>query len=115
MRFSQLGAALWSVLREAHVRQCQLRFPLALVAHVLCSALLLLRSFLRSLEKFRPGTTPPKEMGRARDYCVDLCPKFLMACGNLVKVLLHTQVRDSFTCIAFTCIARRGRRGAVRI
>jgi len=43
-------------------------------------------------EKFRPGTTPPKEMGRARDYCVDLCPKFLMACGNLVKVLLHTQV-----------------------
>lgn len=32
-------------------------------------------------------------MGRARDYCVDLCPKYLMACGNLVKVLLHTQVR----------------------
>jgi len=24
--------------------------------------------------------------------CIDLCPKFLMACGNLVKVLLHTQV-----------------------
>lgn len=42
--------------------------------------------------KFRPGTTPPKEMGRTRDYCIDLCPKFLMACGNLVKVLLHTKV-----------------------
>lgn len=35
---------------------------------------------------------PPKEFGRPRDYCVDLCPKFLMACGNLVKVLLHTRV-----------------------
>lgn len=60
------------------------------VAHVRA----VLSSSLRSSpEKFRPGTTPPKEMGRARDYCVDLCPKYLMACGNLVKVLLHTQVR----------------------
>lgn len=42
--------------------------------------------------KFRPGVEPPKEFGRTRDYCVDLCPKFLMACGNLVKVLLHTKV-----------------------
>jgi Rab GDP dissociation inhibitor len=34
----------------------------------------------------------PKEFGRTRDYCVDLCPKFLMACGDLVKVLLTTKV-----------------------
>lgn len=43
-------------------------------------------------EKFKPGQTPPAELGRTRDYCIDLCPKFLMACGNLVKVLLHTKV-----------------------
>eukprot|EP00456_Euglypha_rotunda_P083614 TRINITY_DN8310_c0_g1_i15.p1 TRINITY_DN8310_c0_g1~~TRINITY_DN8310_c0_g1_i15.p1 ORF type:complete len:299 (-),score=40.13 TRINITY_DN8310_c0_g1_i15:4-900(-) len=43
-------------------------------------------------KKFRGDETPPKELGRTRDYCVDLCPKFLMACGNLVKVLLHTRV-----------------------
>jgi len=42
--------------------------------------------------RFRGGATPPKELGRVRDYCVDLCPKFLMACGNLVKILLHTKV-----------------------
>lgn len=34
----------------------------------------------------------PEELGRARDYNVDLCPKFIMACGNLVKMLLHTKV-----------------------
>jgi len=43
-------------------------------------------------QKYRPGQQPPASLGRARDYCVDLCPKFLMACGNLVKVLLHTKV-----------------------
>ena len=35
--------------------------------------------------KFKPGKTPPennKEWGRLRDYYVDLCPKFLMACGE---------------------------------
>jgi Rab GDP dissociation inhibitor len=42
--------------------------------------------------KFKPGQEVPQNMGRTRDYCVDLCPKFLMACGNLVKVLLHTKV-----------------------
>lgn len=43
-------------------------------------------------KKFRPGNEPPKEFGRSRDYCIDLCPKFIMACGNLVKVLLLTKV-----------------------
>jgi len=32
-------------------------------------------------QKFRPDQKPPAEFGRSRDYCVDLCPKFLMACG----------------------------------
>jgi len=35
---------------------------------------------------------PPTEFGRTRDYNVDLCPKFIMACGDLVKILLSTKV-----------------------
>jgi Rab GDP dissociation inhibitor len=42
--------------------------------------------------KFRPGETPPASLGAGRDYNVDLIPKFIMACGNLVKILLHTKV-----------------------
>lgn len=43
-------------------------------------------------EKFKPEAKVPNDMGRTRDYNVDLCPKFIMACGNLVKILLHTKV-----------------------
>jgi len=62
-------------------------------------------------EKFRPGTKPPADMGRARDYCVDLCPKFLMACGNLVKVLLHTQVTKylEFKSVAGSFVVQSGK------
>ncbi|CAM9355486.1 unnamed protein product, partial [Phaeothamnion confervicola] len=43
--------------------------------------------------KFRDGQEPPPHLGHpTRDYNVDLIPKFIMACGNLVKVLLHTKV-----------------------
>jgi Rab GDP dissociation inhibitor len=31
-------------------------------------------------------------LGAARDWNVDLIPKFIMACGDLVKILLHTKV-----------------------
>jgi Rab GDP dissociation inhibitor len=41
---------------------------------------------------FRPGVNPPKEFGHNRDWNVDLIPKFIMANGNLVKILLHTKV-----------------------
>lgn len=43
-------------------------------------------------ERYRPGTTVPTTLGRSRDYCIDLVPKFLMADGQLVKVLVHTNV-----------------------
>ena len=33
----------------------------------------------------------PEKLGRARDYCIDLCPKLIMANGNLVKILLQTK------------------------
>ena len=41
---------------------------------------------------FRPDVTPPKEYGHNRDWNVDLIPKFIMANGLLVKMLLHTKV-----------------------
>lgn len=45
--------------------------------------------------KFRPGQKPAAELGHpTRDYNVDLIPKFLMANGNLVKMLLMTKVRS---------------------
>jgi Rab GDP dissociation inhibitor len=43
-------------------------------------------------EKFRPGTQPPKELGANRDWNVDLIPKFIMASGELVSILLKTKV-----------------------
>ena len=34
----------------------------------------------------------PTALGASRDWNIDLIPKFIMACGNLVKILLHTKV-----------------------
>ncbi|UXI20469.1 homeobox protein BarH-like 1 [Sarcoptes scabiei] len=41
---------------------------------------------------FDPKNVPLAEYGRARDWNVDMIPKFLMANGQLVKLLLHTGV-----------------------
>eukprot|EP00879_Flechtneria_rotunda_P011256 GHRR01011757.1.p1 GENE.GHRR01011757.1~~GHRR01011757.1.p1 ORF type:complete len:416 (+),score=117.27 GHRR01011757.1:364-1611(+) len=43
-------------------------------------------------EKFRPGQAVPKDLGPSRDYNVDMVPKFMMANGKLVRVLIHTDV-----------------------
>lgn len=43
-------------------------------------------------QKFKPNEQPPKEYGANRDWNVDLVPKFIMASGLLVKILLHTGV-----------------------
>lgn len=43
-------------------------------------------------ERFRSGSDPPKQLGASRDYNVDLVPKFIMSTGNLVKVLVTTDV-----------------------
>lgn len=43
-------------------------------------------------QMFRPDEEPPKEYGHNRDWNVDLIPKFIMANGKLVKMLLHTKV-----------------------
>lgn len=42
-------------------------------------------------EKFKKGA-PPASLGAARDYNVDLIPKFLMASGLLVQILIKTDV-----------------------
>merc|ERR1712137_528560 len=42
--------------------------------------------------KFRPGQEPPKELGRDRDWAIDLIPKFMMFNGELTKMLVHTDV-----------------------
>ncbi|CAO3661091.1 unnamed protein product [Umbelopsis ramanniana] len=42
--------------------------------------------------KFRPGQTPPESIGRNRDYNVDLVPKFMMANGEIIRFLTHTDV-----------------------
>jgi len=41
---------------------------------------------------FRPEQTPPSELGRDRDYAVDLIPKFIISNGELTKILVHTDV-----------------------
>ena len=43
-------------------------------------------------KKFKGGEQPPKQYGHNRDWNVDLIPKFIMADGKLVKMLLHTKV-----------------------
>ena len=44
-------------------------------------------------QKFRgPNAQPDAKLGHARNWNVDLIPKFIMACGKLVKILLHTKV-----------------------
>lgn len=42
--------------------------------------------------KFRDGQTPPESIGRNRDYNVDLVPKFMMANGEIIRFLTHTDV-----------------------
>ncbi len=41
---------------------------------------------------FRPGKEVPKQYGENRDWNVDLIPKYIMANGSLVKLLLKTNV-----------------------
>ncbi|CAG8520377.1 6711_t:CDS:2 [Funneliformis caledonium] len=42
--------------------------------------------------KFRSGATASSDLGKDRDYNIDLIPKFMMANGELVKILTHTDV-----------------------
>ncbi|KAM6498431.1 GDP dissociation inhibitor [Amanita muscaria] len=61
--------------------------------------------------KFRPKQDPPSELGRDRDYAVDLVPKFIIASGELTKMLVHTDVTRylEFKQIAGSFVFRDGR------
>ncbi|KAM5577057.1 guanosine nucleotide diphosphate dissociation inhibitor [Rosa sericea] len=43
-------------------------------------------------KRFRGDDKPPETLGSSRDYNVDMIPKFMMANGGLVRVLIHTDV-----------------------
>ncbi|KAH7573415.1 hypothetical protein JRO89_XS03G0144900 [Xanthoceras sorbifolium] len=43
-------------------------------------------------KRFRGNDQPPAHLGSSRDYNVDMIPKFMMANGTLVRVLIHTDV-----------------------
>ncbi|KAL7417646.1 GDP dissociation inhibitor [Mrakia frigida] len=60
---------------------------------------------------FRPGTTQPAEYGKDRDWAVDLIPKFIIASGELTKILIHTDVLRylEFKQIAGSFVYRDGR------
>jgi len=61
--------------------------------------------------KFRPDQSPPAELGRDRDYAVDLIPKFIIASGELTTILVHTDVTRylEFKQIAGSFVYRDGR------
>ncbi|PKU68885.1 hypothetical protein MA16_Dca010629 [Dendrobium catenatum] len=43
-------------------------------------------------KRFRGDEKPPESLGSTKDYNVDMVPKFMMANGALVRVLIHTSV-----------------------
>jgi Rab GDP dissociation inhibitor len=63
-------------------------------------------------QKFR-GSAPPEalNLGRDRDYAVDLIPKFILASGELTKILVHTDVTRylEFKQIAGSFVYRDGK------
>ncbi|KAA8913812.1 hypothetical protein TRICI_003120 [Trichomonascus ciferrii] len=62
-------------------------------------------------KKFRPNGEAPKDLGRDRDWNVDLIPKFLMANGELTNILIHTDVTRylEFKQISGSYVYRDGR------
>lgn len=63
-------------------------------------------TYLQLYERFRPGQKPPTKLGSSRDYNVDMVPKFIMAGGELVRVLVHTGMAIAIgrKCSAISCI-----------
>ncbi|KAI3870867.1 hypothetical protein MKW92_024376 [Papaver armeniacum] len=43
-------------------------------------------------KRFRGDDKPPESLGSSKEYNVDMIPKFMMANGALVRVLIHTNV-----------------------
>ena len=62
-------------------------------------------------KKFRPGQQAPENFGKDRNWNVDLIPKFVMAGGELTKILTQTDVLPylEFTQIAGSYVYRDGK------
>jgi len=43
-------------------------------------------------EAYKKGEKPPATLGASKEYNVDIIPKFIMASGDLVRLLVHTDV-----------------------
>ncbi|KAJ8457848.1 hypothetical protein OPV22_030774 [Ensete ventricosum] len=43
-------------------------------------------------KRFKGNDKPPENLGPSKEYNVDMVPKFMMANGGLVRVLIHTSV-----------------------
>jgi len=69
---------------------------------------------LKQLYKKFEGTDEKmdeKTLGQSKNYSVDLCPKFIMGCENLVKMLLHTKVTRylEFRCVDGSFVFKEGK------
>lgn len=67
-------------------------------------------------KEFEMGA-PPENLGKPRDWNVDLIPKFLMANGQLVKILIHTGVTRylEFKSIEGSYVYQRDKKGGGKI
>lgn len=69
-------------------------------------------SFPQLYQKYRGSPAPESlNLGRDRDYAVDLIPKFILASGELTKILVHTEVTRylDFKQIAGSYVYRDGK------
>ena len=51
-------------------------------------------SLSQCYEQFKNGSKPPEHFGKDRNWNIDLVPKFMMAAGDLVDILVRTGVTD---------------------
>ncbi|KAH9697365.1 Guanosine nucleotide diphosphate dissociation inhibitor [Citrus sinensis] len=47
---------------------------------------------LKLWKRFKGDDKPPERLGSSKEYNVDMIPKFMMANGGLVRILIHTDV-----------------------
>jgi RAB protein geranylgeranyltransferase component A len=76
-------AVAWDMCRQTPTGTC-----LSLPSHPSTDSNLSRFNCVQLWERFRAGQKPPESLGASRDFNVDMVPKFIMANGNLVKVLL---------------------------
>lgn len=67
-------------------------------------------------KKYRPGVEADKQYGHNRDWNIDLIPKFIMANGKLVKMLLHTKVTKylEWKCLDASYVAQYQKGGMLK-